>query len=109
MFAGVDGLQAQRNMVLVGDCHDDGFDLWVGQHLVVVAVGNLRLPGGFHFSAKVVGDVTDGVEFDIACLGARVEVSHLRDRTAAENSDSQLAVVTHGFPLVSTAWAQVGG
>ena len=80
-------------MKLVGDGDDDRLDLRVGQHRVVVGVGDLGLMDRRHPLAQVVGQVADGVELGIPGLAAGVEVRELGDRPAAEHADPQAALV----------------
>ena len=84
---------AAGDVELVGDRDDDRLDLGIGQHRVVVAIGDLRLVDRGHALAQVVGQVADGVQLGVARLAAGVEVSELGDRAAAQNADPQAAII----------------
>ena len=92
VLAGLDRLEAGRDVERVGDGDDHGVDLGVGEHRVVVAVGDRRPVDGRGALAEVVGDVADGVQLGVPGLAAGVEVDDLRDRAAAEDADPEAAV-----------------
>ena len=93
MFPRRDGLQGQRHMILVRHPDQHGFDLRVGQHLVIAVVGRARLVKHGHLLAQIIGQIADGIQLGVARLAAGVEVRDLRNRPAAENADAQEAGV----------------
>ena len=86
-------LSAAGDVELVGDGDDDRLDLGVGQHRVVVGVGDLGLVHRLHSPPQVVGQVADRVELGVSGLAAGVEVRELGDRPAAQHADPQAALV----------------
>ena len=48
-------------MKLVGGGENDGFNLWVGQHRVIVAVGHAWRMNSGHTCQQVFSRVTDSV------------------------------------------------
>ncbi len=87
-------------MELVGDTDDNGVNVRVGQHLLVVGVSHLWFPFGDHPLTQVVRQVADRVQVDIPGLAAGVEMRDLADRSAAEHTHTEsLFVFLHASSL----------
>jgi hypothetical protein len=89
VLAGFKGLRDGGDVKRVGSCDDDGLDLTVGKHRIVVAEGFCRLMGRGHTLAQVVGHVADGVEFGVPRLDGALEMGGLGNRATAQDSNLQ--------------------
>lgn len=76
-------------MELVGYGNNDRFDLWIGQHLIVVQVGGAGLVDSSHPGYQVFRHVTDRVQFGIASPATGIKMGRLRDRPCSQYSYSQ--------------------
>src|SRR5437016_4937175 len=91
MLSCSNGFRAKRDVKLVGHRDNDCLDLRVGEHFVIVPVGDAWAVNGRHFREQILSDVTDGIEFCIAGLAAGVEMGELSDGAAAKNADTEEA------------------
>ena len=96
-------------MEVVGDRDDDGGEARVGQHGPVIGVGDSRLMDGDHPLAKILGRVTDRVQFRVFGLPAGIEVHELGDRSTAQDADAHGSLIgtAHDRGLVSWTMAMV--
>ena len=67
-------------MKLVCGSNDDGFDLGISQHRVIIEIGDMRFVESGHFAHQVFSHIADGVQLGIACLAAGLKMGSLRDR-----------------------------
>jgi len=110
VLSGVERLQRHRHVELVGDRDDHGVDVRVGEHPLVIRVGDPRPMGGRDGLKKVLGRVAERVELGVAGLAAGFEMRGLGDRAGAENTHSQpsFVCVSHRAPRVGSG-GQGGG
>ena len=78
-----DRLESQRHMIGIRGGENDRLHLRVGQHLIVVAVGDAWPMNRGHARQQIAGHIANSVQLRIAGLSASVEVCELRDWTAA--------------------------
>ena len=76
-------------MKLVGNSHNDCFNLGVCQHRVVIRKSFSWLEPGCYLLDKILRQVANGVQFRVTCFQAGLQVRGLRNRSAAENSYPQ--------------------
>ena len=93
VLAGFQRAQACGHMEGVRGCDDDGLDLGVRQHRVVIGEGLRRCMRRGHAQAQILGDIADRVEVGVARFGAGLEMRELRNRPAAQHANPQPAIV----------------
>ena len=89
MLARRQRLDRGGNVEGVGGGDDDGFELWICQHGVVIGIGFLRREGCGHAVSQIVGDIADGIEIGVARLDAAFEMRRLGDLAAAQHPHPQ--------------------
>jgi hypothetical protein len=91
VFAGLNCLHRERDMKLIRDPDDHGFDERVREHLVVILVSDARFVNRGHLLAQVIRQIANGIKLSIARFAASIEVCDLGNRSAAENADAEEA------------------
>src|SRR5580704_2789817 len=88
-------------MELIGDSDDHRFDLWIGQHLLVLAIGHLGFPNLRHPNSQVVGGITNSVESGIPRSLAALEMGGLGDHpTAKDTNANRVRGLSHAFSII---------
>src|SRR5713101_6883420 len=100
MLAGGERLEAGVDMVRVGGSDDNGLDVPVGEHRVVVEERLGRMVGHSHLLDEISRHVANCVELSVFRLRAGPEMGELSDRAAAEHPDTEkpILLLDHGSP-----------
>ena len=67
-------------MKLVGCSHDNGFNVRICEHLIVVQIGDVGMVDRSHLRNQVICQIADGVQFGITRLTTGLKMGSLRDR-----------------------------
>ena len=107
VLAGLQRLDRHRHVIGIGGGDDHRLQFRVGQHRVKVAIHFLRLIGRAHACQQIGRGVADRIEVGIARLHAGFQMRELRDRPAAEHTDTKATVLLadHRLRLRSRAWS----
>ena|SRR6266498_4571036 len=79
-------------------------DVRVGEHLIVVGVGHLRLMGSRNLGEYVFGRIADRIQLGVARFSSRIKVGRLRDRSGARHATCARVSILGSCPGIVLRW-----